>query len=91
MFLIFAGPAVPQAFAGAKWIVKAKTTLRSWTGLSSERPSKAARYGQPGQLSYFSKPRRVYRKWDTLELGTTLATQRDSTQELAGDAQESLR
>ncbi|KAI3322932.1 hypothetical protein HD806DRAFT_499695 [Xylariaceae sp. AK1471] len=67
MFLIFAGPAAPQAFARADWMVKFKATFRSW---SAKQPTETTANSWPGSTADATKSRRIYRKIDELELGT---------------------
>ncbi|KAI0402747.1 hypothetical protein F4802DRAFT_599709 [Xylaria palmicola] len=81
MFLIFAGPAVPQAFARTEWVTRLKRTLRSWSRAASSRQptdgtgySWSSRGNKSGGGGDPLSPRKAYRKLDEFGLFTTNVT-----------------
>lgn len=73
MFLIFAGPAVPQAFARTEGMVKMLKKFRLWSKWSSRQPTDGTDYSSPKSFSKgdAANSRKAYRKIDELELQTT--------------------
>ncbi|KAI8623621.1 hypothetical protein F5Y19DRAFT_492473 [Xylariaceae sp. FL1651] len=91
MFMIFAGPAAPQAFAGADWMVKFKATFRSWSGSSAKQSTGANETPWPGSKGDPTKSRRIYRKIDETGLRTIDSTltgdgPHNSTEQLRSEA-----
>ncbi|KAI1129320.1 hypothetical protein F5Y10DRAFT_238687 [Nemania abortiva] len=89
MFLIYAGPATPSAFARAEWVTKLKNTFRSWSKGSSKQPTDFTDRpwsGQKGDVVTLRK----YRKLGDTELLATNATSVGGTtaQDSAGELQD---
>ncbi|KAJ8129295.1 hypothetical protein O1611_g4337 [Lasiodiplodia mahajangana] len=74
MFLIFAGPATPSAFARAEWVVKLKRTFKSWSKGSSKQPTDVSDRPWSNQKADAMNLRKAYRKIDEFELLNTNAT-----------------
>ncbi|KAI1775110.1 hypothetical protein F4818DRAFT_417868 [Hypoxylon cercidicola] len=75
MFLIFAAPAVPQAFAQTEWMAKMKTSLKSWYKWPLGQSTDATGYSWPESQSEGNglSGRKKYRKINEFELRKTNA------------------
>ncbi|CAJ2508381.1 Uu.00g134070.m01.CDS01 [Anthostomella pinea] len=74
MFIIYAGPAAPKAFAKAEWMGKLKRTLRSWSRTSSNQPTDQTGHSWNKHQVDAVNSRKAYRKIDEFELRTITAT-----------------
>lgn len=88
MFLIFAGPATPSAFAKSEWMAKLKRTFKSWSKGSSKQNTEATDRPWAPKADAMNL-RKAYRKLDEFELLATNATSGgETTRDSAGDMQD---